>query len=91
MPTNLKGIGAFFTAMFRLQEETTLEQGVTLGVPDVLIWQKNALTLYVLLGKIYQEVSYSQLFPELDFRLLAQYLKFEAKLNFECFFQGLHV
>ena len=46
-----------------------------LGVPEVLIWQNNQLTLYDLRGEIYQEVSYSQFFPGLDFRLLAQYVK----------------
>jgi Uma2 family endonuclease len=46
-----------------------------LGVPEVLIWQNNALTLYDLRGEIYQEASYSQFFPGLDFGLLAQYVK----------------
>jgi Uma2 family endonuclease len=46
-----------------------------LGVPEVLIWQNNALTLYGLRGEIYQELSYSQFFPDLDFGLLAQYVK----------------
>jgi Uma2 family endonuclease len=46
-----------------------------LGVPEVLIWQNNALTLYDLRSEIYQEASYSQFFPGLDFGLLAQYVK----------------
>jgi Uma2 family endonuclease len=46
-----------------------------LGVPEVLIWQNNQLTLYDLRGGAYQEMSYSQFFPGLDFGLLAQYVK----------------
>jgi Uma2 family endonuclease len=46
-----------------------------LGVPEVLIWQNNQLTLYDLRDEIYQEVSDSQFFPDLDFGLLAQYVK----------------
>jgi hypothetical protein len=46
-----------------------------LGVPEVLIWQNNQLTLYDLRGAMYQEVSYSQFFPGLDFGLLAQYVQ----------------
>jgi Uma2 family endonuclease len=46
-----------------------------LGVPEVLIWQNNQLTLYDLRDEIYQEISYSQFFPDLDFGLLAQYVK----------------
>ncbi|WP_404784179.1 Uma2 family endonuclease [Altericista sp. CCNU0014] len=46
-----------------------------LGVPEVLIWQNNALALYGLRGEIYQEVPCSQFFPGLDFGLLAQYVQ----------------
>jgi Uma2 family endonuclease len=45
-----------------------------LGVPEVLIWQNNQLKLYDLRGTTYEEVSYSQFFPSLDFGLLAQYV-----------------
>jgi Uma2 family endonuclease len=46
-----------------------------LGVPEVLIWQNNQLTLYDLRGANEQEVVYSQFFPGLDIRVLAQYVK----------------
>lgn len=45
-----------------------------LGVPEVLIWQNNQLTLYDLRQKTYQAVNHSQFFPDLDLPLLAQYI-----------------
>jgi hypothetical protein len=45
-----------------------------LGVPEVLIWQNNQLKLYDLRGTTYEEVSYSQFFPGLNFGMLAQYV-----------------
>jgi Uma2 family endonuclease len=46
-----------------------------LGVPEVLIWQNNQLTLYDLREANYREVVYSQFFPNLNFQLLAQYVR----------------
>ncbi|MCG9892960.1 MAG: Uma2 family endonuclease [Thermosynechococcaceae cyanobacterium MS004] len=46
-----------------------------LGVPEVLIWQSNQLTLYALREATYQEAFQSQFFPGLDFELLSQYVQ----------------
>ena len=46
-----------------------------LGVPEVLIWQDDQLSLYDLQGEAYREVTQSQFFPGLDFGLLARYVK----------------
>jgi Uma2 family endonuclease len=46
-----------------------------LGVPEVLIWQNNQLTLYDLREANYQEVVRSQFFPDLDLQLLGQYIR----------------
>ncbi len=46
-----------------------------LGVPEVLIWQNNQLTLYDLREANYQEVVRSQFFPDLNLQLLAQYVR----------------
>ena len=46
-----------------------------LGVPEVLIWQNNQLLLYDLRGTTYQESTNSQFFPDLDLKLLAQYVR----------------
>ena len=46
-----------------------------LGIPEVLVWQNNRLTLYDLRESIEIEVTSSQFFPGLDFQLLAQYIQ----------------
>ncbi len=46
-----------------------------LGVPEVLMWQNNQLTLYDLREANYQEVSHSQFFPNLNLQLLAVYVR----------------
>lgn len=46
-----------------------------LGVPEVLVWQNNRLTLYDLSETIDREIVESQFFPGLDFQLLAQYIQ----------------
>jgi Uma2 family endonuclease len=46
-----------------------------LGVPEVLMWQNNQLTLYNLREANYQEVSHSQFFPNLNLQLLALYVR----------------
>ena len=46
-----------------------------LGVPEVLMWQNNRLTLYDLRGGSYQEAAYSHFFPKLDLQLLTQYVR----------------
>ncbi|MBD6620595.1 Uma2 family endonuclease [Komarekiella sp. 'clone 1'] len=46
-----------------------------LGIPEVLIWQNNQLTLYDLREANYREVVHSQFFPDLDLQLLAQYIR----------------
>jgi Uma2 family endonuclease len=46
-----------------------------LGVPEVLIWQNNQLTLYDLREANYREVVHSQFFPYLNLQLLAQYVR----------------
>ena len=50
-----------------------------LGVPEVLIWQDDQLTLYDLRGTSYRESVDSQFFPELDWKLLAQYIRPQAQ------------
>lgn len=45
-----------------------------LGVPEVLMWQNNQLTLYDLREANYREVVHSQFFPNLNWQLLAQYV-----------------
>lgn len=47
-----------------------------LGVPEVLIWQEDRLQLFNLRDGI-EVVTRSQLFPELDFALLAQFVQFQ--------------
>ncbi|MDZ7960334.1 MAG: Uma2 family endonuclease [Aulosira sp. DedQUE10] len=46
-----------------------------LGIPEVLMWQNNQLTLYDLREVNYRESDYSQFFPSLDLKLLAQYIR----------------
>lgn len=46
-----------------------------LGVPEVLIWQNEKLTLYDLRVENEQTVDRSQFFPNLDLQLLAQYVR----------------
>ncbi|MCG8363375.1 MAG: Uma2 family endonuclease [Pseudanabaenales cyanobacterium] len=46
-----------------------------LGVPEVLIWQNDQLILYDLRGITYRESVDSQFFPDLDWTLLAQYIR----------------
>jgi Uma2 family endonuclease len=46
-----------------------------LGIPEVLVWQNNKLTLYDLRESIDLEVASSQFFPGLDFQLLARYIQ----------------
>jgi Uma2 family endonuclease len=46
-----------------------------LGIPEVLVWQNNRLTLYDLRESIDREVASSQFFPGLDFQLLARYIQ----------------
>jgi Uma2 family endonuclease len=46
-----------------------------LGIPEVLVWENNKLTLYDLRESIDLEVTSSQFFPGLDFQLLARYIQ----------------
>jgi Uma2 family endonuclease len=46
-----------------------------LGIPEVLIWENQRLTLYDLRGEAYQEQARSQFFPELAVGMLAQYVR----------------
>jgi Uma2 family endonuclease len=46
-----------------------------LGIPEVLVWENNKLTLYDLRKSIDLEVASSQFFPGLDFQLLARYIQ----------------
>ncbi len=46
-----------------------------LGIPEVLMWQNHQLTLYDLREADHQEIAYSQFFPDLDFTLLAEYIR----------------
>lgn len=46
-----------------------------LGVPEVLIYENNQLTLYNLREASYQASAHSQFFPDLDLQLLARYIR----------------
>ena len=46
-----------------------------LGVPEVLIWQNNQLTLYDLRSESDRAIQRSQFFPNLDLSLLAKYIR----------------
>ena len=46
-----------------------------LGIPEVLIWQSNQLALYDLREANYRKTANSQFFPNLDLKLLAQYVQ----------------
>ncbi|OLP17289.1 hypothetical protein BST81_15845 [Leptolyngbya sp. 'hensonii'] len=46
-----------------------------LGIPEVLIWQNQQLTLYDLRQQLYREVSHSQFFPALNLQVLAQHVR----------------
>lgn len=46
-----------------------------LGIPEVLVWQNNKLTLYDLRESIDIEVNSSKFFPDLDFQLLVRYIQ----------------
>ena len=46
-----------------------------LGIPEVLIWQSNQLALYDLREANYRKTANSQFFPNLDLKLLAQYVR----------------
>lgn len=50
-----------------------------LGVPEVLIWQNHQLTLYDLRAESDRETTRSQFFPNLDWQLLAQYVRPQAQ------------
>ncbi|MBP0019561.1 MAG: Uma2 family endonuclease [Cyanobacteria bacterium SBLK] len=50
-----------------------------LGIPEVLIWQSDRLTLYDLRGTTYRESTNSQFFPDLDWQLFAQYIRPQAQ------------
>lgn len=50
-----------------------------LGVPEVLIWQNHQLTLYDLRAESDREITRSQFFPNLDWQLLAQYVRPQAQ------------
>jgi Uma2 family endonuclease len=54
-------------------DKLTIYRG--LGIPEVLVWQNNRLTLYDLRESIDREVAHSQFFPGLDFQLLARYIQ----------------
>jgi Uma2 family endonuclease len=46
-----------------------------LGVPEVLIWQNQQLTLYDLRQTHCQRAAHSQFFPDLDWTLFAQFIR----------------
>ncbi|MDY6936304.1 MAG: Uma2 family endonuclease [Cyanobacteriota bacterium] len=46
-----------------------------LGVPEVIIWQNDRLTLYDLREAESRESTTSQFFPNLDWNMLAQYIR----------------
>lgn len=46
-----------------------------LGIPEVLIWQNEQISLYSLHESGYQNSIRSQFFPDLDLRLLAQHVR----------------
>ncbi|MBW4540804.1 MAG: Uma2 family endonuclease [Myxacorys chilensis ATA2-1-KO14] len=50
-----------------------------LGIPEVLMWQNNKLTLYDLREGHYRETNCSYFFPALSLQLLAQYVQPEAQ------------
>ncbi|MGB7412696.1 MAG: Uma2 family endonuclease [Thermosynechococcaceae cyanobacterium] len=54
-------------------DKLSIYQG--LGIPEVLIWQNNALSLYDLRNQDCLQIERSQFFPELDLKLLAQYVR----------------
>lgn len=61
-----------------------------LGVPEVLIWQDNQLQLFDLREGI-NVVTHSQFFPELDFSLLAQFMRPQDQPQaVKDFLQALH-
>jgi Uma2 family endonuclease len=63
-----------------------------LEVPEVLIWRNNQLRLYDLRGATYQESTNSQFFPDLDFELLAQYIRpKEQPQAIKAFLQAIRV
>ncbi|ERT06032.1 restriction endonuclease family protein [Lyngbya aestuarii BL J] len=50
-----------------------------LKVPEVWFWQKGKFSLYSLRENGYEEIYRSQFLPELDFELLASYIRSSAK------------
>lgn len=47
-----------------------------LGVPEVWLWKNNQLSIYHLRSQGYEQISKSELLPELDLALLVKYLNY---------------
>jgi Uma2 family endonuclease len=57
-----------------------------LGVAEVWFWQDNQFSIHYLRGEEYEQVSHSQLLPDLDLSLISQYVtsvnQFDAVIEF---------
>jgi Uma2 family endonuclease len=47
-----------------------------LGVPEVWLWKNSQLSIYHLRSQAYEQISQSELLPELDLALLVKYLNY---------------
>ena len=58
-----------------------LEKYKRLGITEVWFWENNQLSVYRFRGEEYEEVSNSELLPELDLELLARCVQMPSKLE----------
>jgi Uma2 family endonuclease len=58
-----------------------LEKYRRFQIPEVWLWEDNQLKVYVLVNNAYQEVSNSQLLPDLDLALLVRCVPMPSRLE----------
>jgi len=61
--------------------KSKLEKYKRLGIAEVWFWENNQLSVYRFRGEEYEEVSKSELLPELDLELLARCVQMPSKLE----------
>ena len=61
--------------------KSKLEKYKRLGIAEVWFWENNQLSVYCFRGEEYEEVSKSELLPELDLELLARCVQMPSKLE----------
>ena len=52
-----------------------------IGIPEVWLWEDELLTIYGLKDEQYNKVNQSQLLPELDLKVLNQYINYHDQYD----------